>query len=335
MAEDKRHALVEDLIEGLNRGKVASRYAAISVDRRDDGTVLEVGLGDPERDCWVLPDRGTRMDAGGRVSDDEPVRTAVLLAAGLGSRLAPFTDAVPKCLVRLNGVPILQRLVDALDGLGFTRLVVVVGYRAEAIPSYLGSRFGGIAIEYVVSHAFETTNNIYSLWLTRGLIDEPILLVESDLVFDPELLASLRCPDRIAVSRQLPWMSGSTVTLDGEGQVDAFYPDSPEPGFEHCTDGDHFMAVNIYSLSRDSWRETCLRLDQHVTAGQTGDFYEVVFAEMVADGWLTLTAVAFPTDRWYEIDSVADLHASELVFAGQQQAAGTDGPAVPTVGTAT
>lgn len=272
------------------------------------------------------------MNAYGRVSDDEPVRTAVLLAAGLGSRLAPFTDAVPKCLVQFNGIPILERLVRALDGLGFTRLVVVIGYKAEAISNYLGSTFGGIAVEYVVSPAFETTNNIYSLWLTRDLIDEPILLVESDLVFDPELLAPVRYPDRIAVSRQLPWMSGTTVTLDGDGHVNAFYPDSPDLGFQHCTDVDHFMAVNICSLSRDTWREMCRRLDQHVAAGQTGDFYEVVFAEMAADGWLPLTAVVFPTDRWYEIDSVADLHAAELVFAGQQQAAGTDAPAVPSVG---
>lgn len=167
------------------------------------------------------------------------------------------------------------------------------------------------------------------------LIDEPILLVESDLVFDPELLAPVRYPDRIAVSRQLPWMSGTTVTLDGDGHVNAFHPDSPDLGFQHCTDVDHCMAVNICSLSRDTWREMCRRLDQHVAAGQTGDYYEVIFAEMASEGWLPLTAVILPTDRWYEIDSVADLHAAELVFAGQHQAAGTDGPAVPSVGTAT
>ncbi len=242
------------------------------------------------------------------------VRTAVLLAAGLGSRLAPFTDAVPKCMVPVTGVPILGRLVRCLDRLGFERLVVVMGYKSDVIRDYLGGTFGGISIDYVVSPVFETTNNIYSLWLARGLIDEAFLLVESDLVFDYELVEPLLVPDRIAVSRQLPWMSGTTVTLDDTGIVNAFYPAHPGVYGQHCTDSDHFMAVNICSLSHETWVEIRQRLDQHVTEGQTGDFYEVVFAEMTADGSMTAEAVIFPAERWYEIDSVADLHAAELVF---------------------
>ena len=95
------------------------------------------------------------------------VRTALLLAAGPGCRLAPMTDALPKCLVSVGGVPILERLVRALDTHGFDRLVIVTGYRAETIRDYLGERFGGIAIEYILSPLFETTNNTYSLWLAR------------------------------------------------------------------------------------------------------------------------------------------------------------------------
>jgi len=161
---------------------------------------------------------------------------------------------------------------------------------------------------------FETTNNIYSLWLVRDLVDEAFLLVESDLVFDDELVEPLLVHDRIAVSRQLPWMSGTTVTLNADGIVNAFYPAPPGVYGQHCTDSDHFMAVNICSLSRETWVEVRRRLDQHVAAGKTGDFYEVVFAEMTADGSMTAEAVIFPTDRWYEIDTVADLHAAELVF---------------------
>lgn len=243
-----------------------------------------------------------------------PVRTAVLLAAGLGSRLAPLTDAVPKCMVAVAGVPILGRLVRCLDRLGFERLVVVTGYKSELIRDYLGETFGGIAVEYVVSPVFETTNNIYSLWLVRDLIDEAFLLVESDLVFDEGLLEPLLQPDRIAVSRQLPWMSGTTVTLDDDGIVNAFYPAPPGIYGAHCTESGHYMAVNICSLSRDTWAEVRLRLDQHVLAGRTGTFYEVVFAEMTKDGCMAAEAVIFPTERWYEIDTVADLDAAGLVF---------------------
>ena len=248
------------------------------------------------------------------VTDHPQIRTALLLAAGLGSRLAPLTDAAPKCLVSMSGVPILERLVRSLDGHGFERLVIVTGYRAETIRDYLGERFGGIAVEYIVSPLFETTNNIYSLWLARQLIDEPFLLVESDVVFDEPLLEPLLQPGRIAVSRQLPWMGGTTVTLDGDGNVDAFYPPPPGVYGRHCTDAGHFMAVNICSLSRDTWGEVGERLDAHVAAGQTGLFYETVFEEMAAEGSMTPAAVIFPAERWYEIDTLADLAAAELVF---------------------
>ena len=243
-------------------------------------------------------------------TDRAQVRTALLLAAGLGCRLAPLTDALPKCLVSVSGVPILERLVRSLDGHGFERLVIVTGYKAEMIRDYLGESFGGIAVEYIVSPLFATTNNIYSLWLARHLIDEPFLLVESDVVFDEQLLAPLLQPDRIAVSRQLPWMSGTTVTLDGDGKVSAFYPPPPGVYGQHCTDADHFMAVNICSLARDTWGEVCERLDRHVAAGQTGFFYESVFEEMTADGSMALAAVIFPAERWYEIDTPADLDAA-------------------------
>jgi choline kinase len=106
-------------------------------------------------------------------TDHIQVRTALLLAAGLGSRLAPLTGAVPKCLVSVSGVPILERLVRALDSHGFERLAIVTGYKGDAIRDYLGESFGGIAIEYIVSPLFETTNNVYSLWLARDLIEEP------------------------------------------------------------------------------------------------------------------------------------------------------------------
>ena len=242
------------------------------------------------------------------------VRTALLLAAGLGSRLAPLTDAAPKCLVAMSGVPILERLVRALDANGFERLVIVTGYKAETLHAYLGERFGGIAVEYIVSPLFETTNNIYSLWLARRLIDEPFLLVESDVVFDEPLLAPLLQPGRIAVSRQLPWMGGTTVTLDGNGNVDAFYPPPPGVYGQHCTDAGHFMAVNICSLARDTWGQVCERLDRYVAAGRTGFFYESVFEEMAAEGSMNPAAVILPTERWYEVDTPADLEAAQLLF---------------------
>jgi len=240
---------------------------------------------------------------------DERPRTALLLAAGMGSRLAPLTDSTAKCLVELSGISILERLIRTLSSYGFTRLVVVVGHESDSIQDYLGTRSGDIEVSYVHSNCYRTTNNIYSLWLARKVIDEPFLLIESDLVFDESLLEEMLKGDRIAVSRQLPWMNGTTVTLGGKKGISAFCL-----GKMAQPDATHYKTVNIYSFTRSTWRAICGRLDGYIAALRTGDYYESVFAEMIADGSMSLVPVLFDADSWYEIDTLADLAAAALVF---------------------
>ena len=125
------------------------------------------------------------------------ITTALLLAAGTGSRLQPLTHAAPKCLTEVNGTTILERLVGSLRELGFKRLIVVVGYLDNCIREALTSVAKDLTIEFVSSPRYRTTNNIYSLWMSRKAICEPFLLVESDLVFDEVLLEEMLEPDRI------------------------------------------------------------------------------------------------------------------------------------------
>jgi choline kinase len=250
------------------------------------------------------------------MNDDEPsdnhtqVTTALLLAAGTGSRLAPLTDSTPKCLVKVNEISILERLMDSLRLYGFNRLVVVVGHQSEAIKRFLGSSYAGIEITYIASPVYKTTNNIYSLWLAGKVIDEPFLLLESDLVFQPELLKPMLQPDRIAISKLLPWMNGTRVTINKQQQVDTFCL-TPEQE----DNVSYFKTVNIYSFSRNTWRSIWKRLDQHISAKKVKGYYETVFAEMVAEACLTFSPVFFDPDSWYEIDSHEDLFAAAKMFA--------------------
>jgi choline kinase len=232
----------------------------------------------------------------------------------MGSRLAPLTDSTAKCLVGLSGIPILERLIRTLAFYGFRRLVVVVGHESDSICDYLGDHSGDIQISYITSPCYRTTNNIYSLWLAREAIDEPFLLLESDLVFEESLLAEMLKPDRIAVSRQLPWMNGTTVTLDGKTGIQAFCL-----GEMSRPDAAHYKTVNIYSFSRRTWAGICVRLEAYIAARRTGDYYESVFADMVADGGLSLTPVLFDADGWYEIDTLTDLAAAEVLFPRHSQ----------------
>ncbi len=218
---------------------------------------------------------------------DGRVRTALLLAAGTGSRLSPLTDMTPKCLVNVNEISILERLVLSLQEYDFKRLVVVVGHQADSVRDYLGSRAGGMEISYITSPLYKTTNNIYSLWLARNVINEPFMLIESDLVFDTAMLKGMLIPDRIAVAKILPWMNGTTVTVNRFNEVEAF----------HCginkLDISHFKTVNIYSLSRATWKMVCERLDRYVSNNLVDGYYETVFADMVSEGHLAFSPVFF------------------------------------------
>ena len=244
-------------------------------------------------------------------NESPPVRTAVLLAAGMGSRLSPLTDSSPKCLVEVNQVPILESLMRSLRTHGFKRLHVVTGHLSEVIEDYLGSHYSNIEITYTHSPLYQTTNNIYSLWLAGKVIDEPFLLVESDLVFQPQLLTPMLQPDRVAISKMLPWMNGTTVTLNRKKQVKAFCLKT-----KNRDETPHFKSVNINSFSRETWRLIWARLDQYISAGKVNGYYEAVFAELVAEGTISFAPVFFDPAQWYEIDSHEDLSAAEKMFPG-------------------
>ncbi len=241
--------------------------------------------------------------------ENEGVTTALLLAAGLGSRLHPLTQNMPKCLTVVNGVSILENLVSCLDQHGFKRLVVVTGHFENCMQDFLGTQVGGITIDYVYSPLYATTNNIYSLWMAREIIREPFLLIESDLVFDMSLLDDMLYPDRIAIARMQPWMNGTTVTVNRFQEVRAFWIGTVGPSGEIM-----YKTVNIYSFSLSSWHRIKERLEQHISAGSVNDYYEIVLAEMIADGSLSLQTVSFDGEPLYEIDTLEDLAAAEKMF---------------------
>lgn len=237
------------------------------------------------------------------------ITTALLLAAGTGSRLFPLTKNSPKCLTLVNKKSILERLVNNLKKQGFKRLVIVTGFQKDRIQEFLETKSGDLTIEYIHSSLYRTTNNIYSLWMAREVINEPFVLLESDLVFNTSLLDNMLFPDRIAVARMQPWLNGSTVTISSSGQVKRF-----QIGNSSHIEEIKYKTVNIYSFSLSSWIAIVERLNEFISAGKVNCYYEAVFAEMVADNSFSLQAVSFDNKPWYEIDTIEDLAEAEELF---------------------
>ena len=188
--------------------------------------------------------------------------------------------------------------------------MVVTGYLDHCVREFLQNNAADLQVDYVFNPVYKTTNNIYSLWLARKIIDEPFILIESDLVFEASLLEAMLTPDKIAISNILPWMNGTAVEINKEEAVTAFHVD------HNVNDAQHYKTVNIYSLSLQSWHRAIERLDRFIADGHVGEYYETVFADMVADSTLVFDAVFFDENKWYEIDTMLDLQQAELMFPG-------------------
>ena len=242
---------------------------------------------------------------------------AVILAAGQGSRLRPLTNGMPKCLIPVHRKPMLEYQMEYLDRAGLSECVIVVGYLGDMVRRRLGSRFGRMNITYVTNEVYDRTNNIYSLWLARRELDDDVLLLEGDLLYEYGLLQDLLSKQRgnvAVVDRFRPPMNG-TVILAKDGVSTAMVLKSQQsPDFDYRR---ALKTVNIYTLTRERLSAAVVpELDAYVSRGLTGEYYEAVMAELIARGELQMAVHLTGRRMWTEIDTEEELREAEKQFAG-------------------
>lgn len=117
---------------------------------------------------------------------------AIILAAGMASRLRPLTNNTPKCLLKIGERSLLQRSIDALINNGIKEFVIVTGYLHNQIEDFVKQQYPDINISFINNEVYDSTNNIYSLWLARPIAEgKEILLLDSDLLYDPEIITRI------------------------------------------------------------------------------------------------------------------------------------------------
>jgi len=248
------------------------------------------------------------------------IRKAIILAAGVGDRLQPFTQQFPKCLVPVNGVPILVNALTHLSEVGVKEVVIVVGHHKEKIYESIGDTFQSVKVSYIESENYASTNNIYSLWLAREHLVDDIFLLEADVFFDRQLLERLLSHESeslAAVSRHQIWMSGTVVTINEAGNVLALI-DSREQG-KNFDYSQVFKTVNIYLFRGEFLRRYIVpHLEAFIASGEINEYYEVILHAMAHRGIHNLRAVQCDDLRWYEIDDESDRRAAEYLFSTQK-----------------
>jgi len=253
------------------------------------------------------------------LNGDNRVTTALMLAAGMGSRLRPHTEKIPKCLVEVAGKPLLAHAMEALEAQGFRRFVIITGYRHELIEEFLERFDTQLDVETVFNERYDSTNNIYTLWFAGKFVDEPFLLLESDLIFEPDVLAKLCRPDRIALDWYNPeWHSGTVAKVADCGHLASLIINGPIP-----SDTLLHKTVNIYSFSLPTWRAVHSALQKKLADGHVNSFYELAIRDLVDEGAIRLKKADFSDSWWDEIDSDTDLKRVNRYFSDISQASVT------------
>lgn len=242
---------------------------------------------------------------------------AIILAAGMGKRLGHLTEDRTKCMVEVNGVALIDRLLSQLDTYKLSQIVIVVGYHADKLINHISSLSVLTPIVYVENKIYDKTNNIYSLYLAKEyLTSDDTLLFESDLIVEDRVITSLLendYPDLALVAKYESWMDGTVVTLDDDNNIVRFITNK---AFKFEEIPDYFKTVNIYKFSRDfSSKMYVPFLEAYSMALGNNEYYEQVLKVITLLDKPSIKALPLNNEHWYEIDDIQDLDIAESIFA--------------------
>ena len=241
---------------------------------------------------------------------------AIILAAGMGSRLKELTKNNTKCMVKVNGVTLIDRMLHQIEKNKIDRIIIVVGYKGEILKEYINSLDIKIPITFVENPIYNKTNNIYSLYLAREyLTKDDTLLFESDLIFEDNLITMLiddPRPTLALVDKYEAWMDGTCVKLDENSNIDAFVPGSK---FKYDEIDEYYKTINIYKFSKNfSETHYVPFLEAYSKALGNNEYYEQVLKVITMLDDSELKAKKINGEKWYEIDDVQDLDIAETIF---------------------
>ena len=249
---------------------------------------------------------------------------AIILAAGMGRRLKELTQDNTKCMVKVNGVTLIERMLRQLESQHLSRIVIVVGYKGQKLIDFIATLNIQTPIVYVNNPIYDKTNNIYSLFLARDyLCKEDTLLLESDLIFEDAVLAELVNDPRetlALVDKYESWMDGTCMKITSDDKITAFISGK---NFDFKDIEGCYKTVNIYKFGRHFSENLYVPfLDAYSKALGDNEYYEQVLRVITILDDPEIRVKRLDTLRggekslrWYEIDDEQDLDIAESMFA--------------------
>lgn len=235
----------------------------------------------------------------------------------MGRRLGKLTADDTKCMVRLGGVPIIDRMISQIISNGINKITLVVGYKADHLIEHLSGRFPDAEIGFIQNTIYDKTNNIYSLSLAKDLLmEDDTILLESDLVFEDGILKKILdndYPDLALVDKYESWMDGTMVKLGEDNTIVNFIS---KKAFDFGEADKYYKTVNIYKFSKSFSRGKYVPfLEAYCKSLGNNEYYEQVLKVIALLDNPQLKALMLDGEKWYEIDDIQDLDIAEALFA--------------------
>lgn len=237
-------------------------------------------------------------------------RHAVILAAGEGKRLLPFTLTNPKSLAEIAGTSILENGLKRFAEHGVKKVSIVVGHLADHIVQRIGRLNCGMEINYIVNKDYAVTNSMYSLLLALRENEESLWLLEGDVFFDGEIL-------NLPADGDFSWYAdSSTCHLDGaylKGDVNQRIISLEIIRDLTLLSSGHHKSIGLLHLSPCGVATVTRWLEQGVAEDKRNLYYDLIVAEHLAELPMHLVDVA--GFRWFEVDTNDDLEVARSIFA--------------------
>lgn len=231
------------------------------------------------------------------------VKTAVIMAAGLGSRFGKMTESMPKGFIEVGGTAMVVRSVETLVACGITRIIIGTGYKKEAYEQ-LADIYP--QIECVYSERYASTNSMYTLYNCREAIgNDDFLLLESDIVYSRNAITELmECPhpDVMLITPVTKFQDQYYVEHDSTGRLTNCSTDKTEVNAAG-------ELVGIHKLSAEFFSRMC-RDYAAVAAEKPKMGYEYELLSM-SQNVMPVHVLNAKDVKWYEIDDESDLEYAE------------------------
>jgi choline kinase len=244
-------------------------------------------------------------------SKSHPIK-AVILAAGVGSRISPLSNDCPKSLLQVVGIPILERIIVNAQNCGINEVVIVLGHLGKQIRSFVAKRFPTLKVSFIVNDKYAETGTAYSLWLTKNATKgKGFIKFDADIVFDIQILEQLissNTENTFCIDRNFELAAEEAKTIMDKDLCIL------QEGKSSGSENEIVRSIGIEKISADTAEKLYENLSKMMAREENfQENYKTAYDNLIASG-IAFHAIDISSLNWTEINTRDDFKAANIMF---------------------